>query len=186
MIAFSTFFRVAYVCIRARESRASSTRTMWSNFSKGEFRFAFVVIETLLFIVVLPLLLTWLIYYRGGFHWSPVLIKETEEQFFNIHPLCMVLGFIVCLSQGINKRVASLFRIRVLGVLIYRIVPGRKIIAKIVHTFLHAVTASLAILGVIAVWKYHSAKGSSQVYTLHGWVGLCTLVLFCFQVSSNI
>ena len=159
---------------------------MWSNFSKGEFRFAFVVIETLLFIVVLPLLLTWLIYYRGGFHWSPVLIKETEEQFFNIHPLCMVLGFIVCLSQGINKRVASLFRIRVLGVLIYRIVPGRKIIAKIVHTFLHAVTASLAILGVIAVWKYHSAKGSSQVYTLHGWVGLCTLVLFCFQVSSNI
>ena len=66
-----------------------------------------VLVEILLLIVVLPLLLAWLIYYRGGFHWFTNELDQKKETFFNLHPLCMVLGFIVVLSQGKNDVLAT-------------------------------------------------------------------------------
>ena len=53
--------------------------------------------EALLFVAILPLLLVYCVYYRGGFEWQA---DNTYTTMFNIHPLTMVLGFIILYSQG--------------------------------------------------------------------------------------
>ncbi|XP_065839649.1 plasma membrane ascorbate-dependent reductase CYBRD1-like [Oscarella lobularis] len=139
---------------------------MSGNFAKPQFVLGLVVVELLLFVLVLPLLLKWLIYYEGGFHWYTKATDQTTEKFFNIHPLCMVLGFIIVLSQG---------------VLVYRVIPGPKIVAKIAHASLHLITSILIILGLVSVWKYHTASGYPHLYTLHSWTGFSAILLFGLQ-----
>ena len=89
------------------EFAKKAAANMSGNFAKPQFVLGLVVVELLLFVLVLPLLLKWLIYYEGGFHWYTKATDQTTEKFFNIHPLCMVLGFIIVLSQGENSSIKT-------------------------------------------------------------------------------
>lgn len=63
------------------------------------FWIALGVAEALLFGAVLPLLLFYCIYFRDGFAWDAT---NQYATMFNVHPLTMVLGFIILYSQGLT------------------------------------------------------------------------------------
>ena len=72
-----------------------------------------------------------------------------------------------------------------IDVIIYRVFRyhEKKIIKKI-HAILHLLTLALFIVGAYTVFSIHDAKGTPNLYSLHSWFGLITMVLFFFQVSQ--
>jgi len=59
----------------------------------------------------------------------------------------------------------------------------RKSTWKWVHAVLMFLALLLSILGLCAVFDFHRATGIPDMYSLHSWVGICTVVLFAFQVQ---
>lgn len=103
----------------------------------------------------------WMGHYRGGFAWD----GSTRE--FNLHPLCMVLGLVFLQGDAI---------------LVYRVFrnePKRNI--KILHGVIHLLALVISIVGFAAVFENHKASNIPQMYSLHSWCGMATLVFFCIQ-----
>lgn len=121
------------------------------------------IAEALLVLAVLPLLLVLCLYFHYGFAWD-----TKNGMMFNVHPLCMVLGFVILNSQG---------------VIVYRLLPGTKIAVKLVHGTILFFAMALAIVGLVAVFTYHNEKGYPNLYSIHAWVGLMTFILFGLQVD---
>lgn len=68
------------------------------------------------------------------------------------------------------------------GVLVYRVVPLTKLIVKVAHGFIHAGVAVCIVVGLVAVFKFHNAYDLPNLYSLHSWIGLATVVMFGMQV----
>ncbi|XP_035472077.1 transmembrane ascorbate-dependent reductase CYB561 [Scophthalmus maximus] len=103
----------------------------------------------------------WMGHYRGGFAW------DGSAQEFNLHPLCMVLGLVFLHGDAI---------------LVYRVFrnePKRNV--KMLHGIIHLLALILSIIGVVAVFDFHRAAKIPDMYSLHSWCGMITLVLFCLQ-----
>lgn len=60
----------------------------------------------------------------------------------------------------------------------------RKLTWKLVHGGLMLAALLLSVLGLCAVFDYHRASKIPDVYSLHSWVGLCTVALFALQVRQ--
>lgn len=104
----------------------------------------------------------WIGLYRGGFAWS-----SSPDQQFNWHPFLMVLGLILLYANG---------------ALIYRgFRSERKKKLKIVHAVVMMVAMLCAVVGLVAVFQFHSIKGFSDMGSLHSWLGLATVILFACQ-----
>lgn len=72
--------------------------------------------------------------------------------------------------------------------LIYRIQRNvRKRRLKLIHTGLMLLIILLTIIALIAVFDSHNLKipPTPNMYTLHSWIGLTSVILFCFQVSEH-
>uniref|UniRef100_A0A8C7YSC7 Lysosomal membrane ascorbate-dependent ferrireductase CYB561A3 n=1 Tax=Oryzias sinensis TaxID=183150 RepID=A0A8C7YSC7_9TELE len=99
----------------------------------------------------------------GGFAW------DGSDLQFNWHPVFMVSGLVVL--YGISA-------------VVYR-VPStwgqRKSTWKLVHGGLMLLALLLSVLGLYAVFDFHRAASIPHLYSLHSWVGLCTVGLFAFQ-----
>ncbi|KAF6717856.1 Cytochrome b ascorbate-dependent protein 3 [Oryzias melastigma] len=71
-----------------------------------------------------------------------------------------------------------------LAAVVYR-VPStwrqKKSTWKLVHGGLMLLALLLTALGLCAVFDFHRAASIPDMYSLHSWVGLCTVLLFAFQ-----
>ncbi|XP_058510677.1 transmembrane ascorbate-dependent reductase CYB561 [Solea solea] len=103
----------------------------------------------------------WMGKYHGGYAW------DGSAQEFNLHPLCMVLGLVFLQGDAI---------------LVYRVFRNEaKRNIKILHGIIHLLALIISIVGFVAVFDFHKAAKIPDMYSLHSWCGMITMVLFCLQ-----
>ncbi|XP_005408218.1 PREDICTED: cytochrome b ascorbate-dependent protein 3 [Chinchilla lanigera] len=105
----------------------------------------------------------WVQHWRGGFAWDDGL------HMFNWHPVLMVSGMVVLYGA------ASL---------VYRLPQawlGPRLPWKALHAALHLVAFVFAVVGLVAVFRYHSHSKVAHLYSLHSWLGLAAVILFACQ-----
>ncbi|NXW38728.1 CYAC3 protein, partial [Phaetusa simplex] len=108
----------------------------------------------------------WCQHWRGGFAW------DGSAQMFNWHPVLMVTGMVVLYGAA---------------ALVYRLPPtwrGPKFPWKVLHGALALAAFVLAVLGLVAVFRFHNDQGTPNMYSLHSWLGLATVLLFSCQVGA--
>lgn len=123
------------------------------------FKPLYVVAQAAGFITVI-LTGIWMGHYRGGFAWS-------GDNQFNWHPLLMVLSLIYLYGNGI---------------LMYRVFRNeRKKKLKLAHAIVMISAFFISVIGLKAVFDFHSTKGIPDLYSLHSWMGLITVIMFLLQ-----
>nr|XP_016472189.1 PREDICTED: probable ascorbate-specific transmembrane electron transporter 1 isoform X2 [Nicotiana tabacum] len=120
----------------------------------------------LLFIAITTLMLVWLLHFREGLDFT----STNKPKIFNIHPLLMVIGFLLLAGEAIMA---------------YTTVPTSSKKHKLYHMILHFIALVAAVIGLYAVFKYHNESGIPHMYTFHSWIGLSTIILFALQVKSG-
>ncbi|KAB2066903.1 hypothetical protein ES319_A09G190300v1 [Gossypium barbadense] len=108
------------------------------------------------------MVLVWCIYLRGGLAWE----SSNKSLVFNIHPVLMLIGFIILGGEAIMS---------------YKSLPLRKEVKKVVHLVLHAIALILGIIGIYAAFKYHNESSIANLYSLHSWLGIGIIVLYGIQ-----
>ncbi|XP_018323585.1 cytochrome b reductase 1 [Agrilus planipennis] len=139
------------------EARTEHQQTKRYNFLYG--------IATGVGVAVICLVLFWCVHFRNGFSWSSDPALE-----FNWHPLLMTTGMIFLYAQSI---------------LVYRSARNfRKKQLKLAHGFLHLMVFILTVIGLKAVFDSHNLKSPPipNLYSLHSWIGLLTVILFTLQL----
>lgn len=56
---------------------------------------------------------------------------------------------------------------------------------KLLHAALMLLALLLSVVGLCAVFGFHNAKNTPNMYSLHSWVGIVTTALFAAQVDSS-
>ncbi|XP_061366856.1 probable ascorbate-specific transmembrane electron transporter 1 [Gastrolobium bilobum] len=121
-----------------------------------------IVLAHLSFIAITTLVLVWLLHFREGV----ALISSNKTKIFNLHPLLMVIGFILVGGEAIMA---------------YKSIPGKRSSAKVVHLLLHLIAMAAGISGIVAVFKFKKEAGLPNMYTLHSWLGISAICLFGLQ-----
>ncbi|XP_063084313.1 lysosomal membrane ascorbate-dependent ferrireductase CYB561A3 isoform X2 [Cavia porcellus] len=104
-------------------------------------------------------------------HWHGYFAWDGSLHMFNWHPVLMVSGMVVLYG------VASL---------VYRLPQawlGPRLPWKALHAALHLVAFVFTMVGLVAVFGYHSHTGVAHLYSLHSWLGLAAVILFACQWS---
>lgn len=134
--------------------------------------------------LLVVLVIVWASYYRGGFAWTS---NPTLE--FNWHPVLMIISLIFLYSQcKFEKRLKPIYFLNkksVSAILIYRSKRDTlKKKLKLLHTFINVVAFILAVIGLQAAFDSHNLAQPpiENLYTLHSWIGLITVMLFAGQV----
>lgn len=113
-------------------------------------------------IICIVLVWIWTGQYLGGFAWSSNPVLQ-----FNYHPLFMVIGMVFLYGDAI---------------LVYRVLrSSRKTTLKIFHGCLHLLVFIFMVTALKAVFDYHNHSNIPNLYTLHSWMGITTVVLFGLQ-----
>ncbi|XP_030468108.1 probable ascorbate-specific transmembrane electron transporter 1 [Syzygium oleosum] len=120
------------------------------------------VLAHLLVIAVATLVLVWLLKFQDGV----ALSSHNKQKIFNLHPLLMVIGFILVGGEAI---------------MVYKTIPAKREVQKTIHMILHLIALLLGSLGVYAVFKFHNELHIPNLYTLHSWLGITTISLFGLQ-----
>ncbi|XVF12484.1 hypothetical protein REPUB_Repub08aG0122600 [Reevesia pubescens] len=108
------------------------------------------------------MVLVWCIYFRGGLAWE----SSNKSLIFNIHPVLMLIGFIILGGEAIMS---------------YKSLPLRKEVKKVIHLVLHAIALILGIIGIYTAFKYHNESSIANLYSLHSWIGIAIIVLYGIQ-----
>lgn len=113
-------------------------------------------------ILSIILLLVWLLHYRGGLD----LDSDNPSIILNVHIFLMFFGFIFFAGEAM---------------MVYRTVKADHMAQKFTHMVVHVIAIALGITGIYATFKFHHRSGSTNMYTLHSWIGLGTFILYGFQ-----
>ncbi|CAL9089115.1 unnamed protein product [Musa textilis] len=108
------------------------------------------------------MVLVWCIHFRGGLAFE----STNKSLIFNIHPVLMLIGFIIVGSEAIMS---------------YKTLPLSHEVNKVIHLTLHAIALVLGAVGIYAAFKFHNESGIDNLYSLHSWVGLGTICLYGIQ-----
>ncbi|CAN8325912.1 unnamed protein product [Cochlearia groenlandica] len=108
------------------------------------------------------MVLVWSISFRGGLAWE----AENKNLIFNLHPVLMLIGFIILGGEAIIS---------------YKSLPLEKPVKKLIHLVLHAIALALGIWGICAAFKNHNESGIANLYSLHSWIGIGVISLYGFQ-----
>ena len=69
--------------------------------------------------------------------------------------------------------------------IVYRVFRHEnKFLVKLVHFGLQLLAFAIAIWGLKAVFDFHNHNKIANLYSLHSWCGLTTVILFGCQVSQ--
>ncbi|XP_004513927.1 probable ascorbate-specific transmembrane electron transporter 1 [Cicer arietinum] len=120
------------------------------------------ILAHLLFIAITTLLSVWLFHFREGVAFN----SSNKIKIFNLHPLLMVIGFILVGGEAIIS---------------YKSFPGKRSSAKVVHLLLHLIALASGVLGIIAVFKFKIEAGLPHMFTLHSWLGMSAICAFGLQ-----
>ncbi|XP_011860431.1 PREDICTED: cytochrome b561-like isoform X2 [Vollenhovia emeryi] len=111
------------------------------------------------------LVTVWTYSYRDGFSW-----KSNPQLEFNWHPLLMIVGLVFLYANAM---------------LIYRTQRNvRKRGLKLIHAGIMLFIVLLTVIALVAVFDSHNLASPAPIpnmYSLHSWVGLTTVILFCCQ-----
>ncbi|PSN36011.1 putative cytochrome b561 [Blattella germanica] len=127
------------------------------------FSVTFGITETVGLLTVV-LVTVWAGHYRGGFAW-----RSNPGLEFNWHPVLMTTGMIFLYANSI---------------MIYRAFRNnRKRKLKWAHMSMHVVAFLMVIVGLVAVFDSHNLAPEPipNMYTLHSWIGLSSVILFACQ-----
>ncbi|KAK8583494.1 hypothetical protein V6N13_108853 [Hibiscus sabdariffa] len=108
------------------------------------------------------MVLVWTIHFRGGLAWD----SSNKNLIFNLHPVLMLIGFIIIGGQAIMS---------------YKTLPLKKEVKKLVHLVLHAIALILGIIGICAAFKNHNESAIPNLYSLHSWIGIGVIALYGIQ-----
>uniref|UniRef100_A0A8C5DTX8 Plasma membrane ascorbate-dependent reductase CYBRD1 n=1 Tax=Gouania willdenowi TaxID=441366 RepID=A0A8C5DTX8_GOUWI len=112
--------------------------------------------------------LTWVLHFKEGLGWDGGLAE------FNWHPVLMVIGFVSL--QG-------------LAIIIYRL-PWTwhcsKLTMKFIHAGLNLLAFILAVVSVVAVFDFHNGAKIPNMYSLHSWLGIGAVVMYCLQLVLGV
>ncbi|KFP88105.1 Cytochrome b ascorbate-dependent protein 3, partial [Acanthisitta chloris] len=117
-------------------------------------------------LLCMAMVATWCQHWRGGFS------LDGSTRTFNWHPVLMVTGLVVLYGAA---------------ALVYRIPrswSGPKLPWKLLHGGLALGAFILSVLGLVAVFRFHDSQGTPNMYSLHSWMGLATVLLFSCQVGA--
>ncbi|XP_068646596.1 probable ascorbate-specific transmembrane electron transporter 1 [Aristolochia californica] len=128
----------------------------------GVDRRVFTYVSHVLAVALAVMVLVWCINYRGGLAFT----ATNKQLIFNIHPVLMLIGFVIIGSEAIIS---------------YKALPFRKEVKKLIHLVLHAIALVLGIIGIYAAFKYHNESGIANLYSLHSWLGIGTICLYAIQ-----
>ncbi|XP_028269931.1 lysosomal membrane ascorbate-dependent ferrireductase CYB561A3 isoform X2 [Parambassis ranga] len=101
--------------------------------------------------------------WRGGFAWDGSALQ------FNWHPVLMVTGLVVLYGNA-----AVLYRIPLTW-------GHNKLPWKLLHAAVMLLALILSIVGLCAVFDFHNAKSTPNLYSLHSWIGIAATALFAMQ-----
>ncbi|KAK1284004.1 putative ascorbate-specific transmembrane electron transporter 1 [Acorus calamus] len=108
------------------------------------------------------MVLVWCIHFRGGLAFE----STNKNLIFNIHPVFMLIGFIILGGEAIIS---------------YKALPWSKEVKKLIHLILHVIALVFGAVGIYAAFKFHNESGIYNLYSLHSWVGLGTICLYAIQ-----
>ncbi|XP_070694617.1 plasma membrane ascorbate-dependent reductase CYBRD1 [Pempheris klunzingeri] len=112
--------------------------------------------------------LIWVLHYREGLAWDGGLAE------FNWHPVLIVTGFIFL--QG-------------MAIIVYRLPwtwQFSKLTMKFIHAGLNLLAFILAVIATVAVFDFHNAAKIPNMYSLHSWLGLTAVTLYCLQLVLGV
>nr|CCA21255.1 conserved hypothetical protein [Albugo laibachii Nc14] len=100
-------------------------------------------------------------HWLAGFSW-----KKGDNHVFNWHPMMMTTGFIFSSSQA---------------ALVYITSPYSHEINKRIHLSLHMIGFICAIVGLVAVFRFHFEHNITNLYSLHSWLGISVSSIFALH-----
>ncbi|XP_061925878.1 plasma membrane ascorbate-dependent reductase CYBRD1 [Entelurus aequoreus] len=112
--------------------------------------------------------LRWVLHFKEGLAWDGSLAE------FNWHPLLLVCGFIVL--QG-------------LAIIVYRLPWSwqcSKLTMKFIHAGLNFVAFIFSVVSLVAVFDFHNVAKIPNMYSLHSWLGLTAVILYCLQLVLGV
>ncbi|XP_011160606.1 cytochrome b561 isoform X2 [Solenopsis invicta] len=115
-------------------------------------------------VLLIILMFVWTGYYRNGFSW-----RSNPQLEFNWHPLLMIIALVFLYANAM---------------LIYRTQRNvRKRRLKLTHAGMMLFIVLLVVIALVAVFDSHNLAKPPipNMYSLHSWVGLTTVILFCCQ-----
>ncbi|KAF8692975.1 hypothetical protein HU200_039341 [Digitaria exilis] len=123
----------------------------------------FTYVAHALAVAAAVMVLVWNIQFRGG-----LAIEATNKNLiFNVHPVLMLIGFIIIGSEAI---------------MVYKVFPTlNRNTAKLIHLILHAIALVLGAVGIYFAFKNHNESGIANLYSLHSWIGIGTITLYGIQ-----
>lgn len=59
-----------------------------------------------------------------------------------------------------------------------------KLMMKFIHAGLNLLAFIFAVISLVAVFDFHNAAKIPNMYSLHSWLGLVAVILYCLQVNK--
>jgi len=157
------------------DNKATSYQQTEANVgSKGEmvqtpFYYGLSILTRILSYSVLGLIIGWTVGYKDGYDWS-----NTSEYYggkrFNIHPFVMVLGTVVCYTEGVLSW----------GL------PFTHRQNKFIHFPFMAVGLVLILFGLGTVITVKQDIADKHFYSMHSWLGIITILLYVLNAVGGI